>query len=425
MRIRPYIIIKLLILVVVFTYVSLVPINSYSYKIDAFLVLILSIALVIKGKNNLPLTLMFIFILYVNYSVVIAEYFIGGKLSVPFNAVKTKEIYGTTIRIMLLFMSIITVFFNGRRFDLSKDKIKPRDNWIVFYLIIFVLVYSLIVGVERGDFDSYEVKISPIFEYAKLLFLFAYFYSGESKVRKAIIFILVATFILQDTYYGGRITSLQLFIFLAVTLLVNKLSFVKIISFSIIGIVLMRIVAVYRNSYAFIDFSINSLINSLFNNYFVFDTATFAYYASATHVAAAESSDIGIRFNSLYQFAISVVVGSQDISSDVTSLVVKLGFFNLGGGLLPTHFYFWLGWFGVIGIGFLIVFLINNLKYESIYQNLLFLGIIINIPRWYLYSPNQLFRGGLFFITILFIIFWIVNEFSFRRDSIKNFKIKN
>ncbi|MGX9134411.1 hypothetical protein ACWV26_08520 [Rummeliibacillus sp. JY-2-4R] len=394
------------------------PTFSFSNKLNAFLVLVLSIILVIKSRKNIPLTIMFIFILYVNYSVVISEYFVGGQLSVPFSAVKTEEIYGETIKILLLFMSILTLFFNGRGFEVSKDTMVPRDNSIIFFSIIITLLYLLNVGIERGDYSSYGVKISPIFEYAKLLFLFAFFYSGESKFKKFTIFLLVLIYILQDTYYGGRITTLQLIIFFSVTILVRKLSFIKIIFFSFIGIFLMSSIAVYRANYSFNNLNISELVKNLSENYFAFDTATYAYYASATHIAATNTSDLIIRLNSLYEFLISIFFGSQDISSEVTNLVVKLGYFNLGGGFIPTHFYFWLGWTGVIIIGFTIVLLINNLRYGSPYQNLLLLGIIINVPRWYLYSPNQLFRGALFFVSVLYVVFQILSALMNKNEVI-------
>lgn len=419
MKITQFTIIKSVIFLIILGYISLAPNNTNLSKVDAFLVLVLSVFIIIRSRKNLPLTVMFIFILYVNYSIVIGEYFVGGYLSVPFTEVKTEEIYGLTIRVMLLFISVIALFYNGKKFDVINDKLKLRDNWILFYLAICALIFALIIGVDRGDYESYGVRISPIFEYGKILFLFAFFYSGELKVRKLIIIFLIVIYILQDALYGGRVTSLQLIIFLAVTIFSNKLSLIKILICSFLGIGLLSTVGFYRNSYELTGFSIISLINNLINNYFVFDTATYAYYASATHVAAAESVDILIRLQSLYQFTISIFLGSQDISSDVTSFVVSLGFFNMGGGVMPTHFYFWLGWSGVIIIGFIVVFLINNLKYNSVYQHLLLLGIIINVPRWYLYSPNQFFRGVLFLVTILFLVFGILREQTIKRRLLK------
>lgn len=418
MKIENSMIFKLFVIAIIFTLITLSPINTYTNMISAIGVLLVSIYLLFKSRKNILFTIMFMFILYVNYSFTMGEYIVGGELSVPFYEVKTQEIYGLTIRIILLFMTVITVLYNGKSIELSKIKLEPKDNLIVFYLIISALVFSLITGVDRGDFNSYSVRISPIFEYSKLLFLFAYYFSGKSKIRITIFTLLIGIFILQDLYYGGRITSLQLMILFSITLLVNKLSFKKIFIFAAIGILLNSIVAAYRDSYSLTHVNLKQLIGNLFNNYLVFDTATFAYYASATHVAASEIANISTRFNSFYEFFKSILIGSDSIASDVTTFVSIKYFYNMGGGLIPTHFYFWFGWFGVLIISFIVVTLLNNLNFgRSEFQKILVYSIIFNVPRWYLYSPNQLFKGALFFVTILWIIFWITNSITTKIKS--------
>ena len=413
MNIRPSTIIKVIILIAIILYVTLTPLNLLGYnlsKVDAFFVLILSLILIIKSRNNLPSLIMFIFISYINYSIVIGEYLVGEYLSAPFTQVKTVDVYGLNIRILLLFMTILSLFYKGKKYDLLRDRLITKNSGFIFYLIVFMIVISFLFGINRGNLDYYEVRISPLFEYSKLLFLFAYYYSGEIKARKKVIFILLIIFVFQDTFYGGRVTSLQLLIFLSITIFVQKLTFSRVIIASITGIILMGSVGVYRSTFDLINFSLIDVINNLFNNLLVFDTAIFSYYASATHIAAFNELDFSRRLDSLINFIISIPLGSNEISSEVTHFVRELGYFNMGGGLLPTHFYFWLGWFGVILIGFLVVFIINKLKYTNDYQHLLFLGIIINVPRWYLYSPNQLFRGTLFFITFLYVGFCIIES---------------
>ncbi|WP_052124213.1 hypothetical protein [Ureibacillus manganicus] len=413
MKIQTFTIIKLSIISIIFTYVSLIPISSYTNIIDALVVLILSLLLVYRSRNNLAFFLMFIFICYVNYSIVIGEYLIIGDLSVPFFEVKTQEIYGITIRVILLFMFIVNLFYDGKNNELETIKLKPKDNFIAFYVTIFMLLVSLVIGVDRGDYNYYEVRISPIFEYSKILFLFAYYFSGNSRTRKIIFTLLIGLFIFQDVYYGGRITSVQLIILFFITMLIRKLTIKNIITITIIGVFLNSFVAAYRINYSFANVNLIGLYNNLKESYFVFDTATFAYYASATHVAATDVANISQRINSFLEFFKSIFFLSDSIESDVTTFVATEFFYNMGGGLLPTHFYFWFGWLGVILISFIVVMLLNKLKFNgSDYQKILILSVVFTVPRWYLYSPNQLIKGAIFIITLIWFLFWIIRQIT-------------
>lgn len=404
MKIRKDIAFKVLAIGLLYIYACFIPITSFSNKIDALAVLVMSGLLLYKGRKNLPLTIMFIFIFYVNYSVVMGEYITAGNLSVPFTEVKTTNIYGLTIRILLMFMTIVSLFYNEYRPSTESLKFKERKNSIIYWLIMIMLMASFFFGVERGGFDAYSVRINPIFEYSKILFLFAFYFSGKSRYKKNLIIMFVIIFILQDVYYGGRITSMQLAIFLSLTIFIEKLSFYKISLFSIIGIIFNSLVNAYRTSFTFVDISIVSIIRNLFSGYFVFDTATYAYYASATHVAASHSATIENRIQSAFEFIKSIFGVSNSPMREVTSFVSREYYFNMGGGFIPTHFYFWFGWTGVILIATILVLIINNLpKKTSSYSKLLLYTVIITAPRWYLYSPSQLFRGALFIVSILYI----------------------
>lgn len=421
MKIKVLTIFKIILILILFAYIKTFPISHYTNTFDAVLTLLLSAFLLYKSRKNQALVLMVFFIFYCNYSIVLSEYIIGEHLSVPLFEAKNIYNYGISIRILLLFMSIITLFFKDKTGNFDNYKIIPKDNKIIFYSIIAFLIYTFIFEIQRGDLDSYSVRITPIYEYSKLLFLFAYYFSGKSVIRKSIFSILIALFILQDLYYGGRITSLQLIILFSITLLIEKLSFKKIIYYGFIGVLISSLVSAYRHSYTLNSINPIELFKKLFNNYFVFDTPVYAYYASATFVAAYEVAESKIRTNSLLIFVKSIIFGSDDIIGELTIFVSRNYFVNVGGGLIPTYFYFWLGWLGVIFIACVLVFVLNNLNYiKNDYQKLLFVAIVFNVPRWYLYSPNALFRGVLFFTTLLYIMFLVINTIT-----LKNFKKQN
>lgn len=420
MKIKPIVIIKILLIVILIIYVNLNSITESSNIFEAYLTLLVSVFLLFKGRKNLVLVVMFFFIFYSNYSIILGEYIIGGDLSSPFQEVKNIYYYGVSIRTILLFMVIITLFYDGKLVDYSKQKLIPKDNYIIFYSIIMFLVYILIFEVQRGNLQIYSVRITPLYEYSKILFLFAYYFSGKSIVRKIIFFIFSCLFILQDFYYGGRITSLQLLILLITVAYPEKLTFNKIIIFGFIGIFLNSLVGAYRGSFSFENINPIRLLNAIFHSYFVFDTPVFAYYASMTHIAASEIAKISIRVESFSTFILSVFTGSDDIKGNVSALVSRDYFFNLGGGIYPTHFYFWLGWGGVICSALILILIINRIgNANNDFEKLLYFAVVFIVPRWYLYSPITLFRGALLFVTILFLFFNIINKFtSSKRRSV-------
>jgi len=403
-------ILKYFIVFLILLYSCFYPMNEFTNKIDALAVLAFSLIALIKSRKNILATIVFSIIFYFNYSIAIGEYLIGGSLSVPFTEVKTVEIYSQAIRILLLFISVVSLFYSAKPLDISKDKLYSRDNIILFYSMLFISIIVLIFGIDRqGPLDVYRVRISPAFEYSKLLFLFMYYFSGNSKFRKYILLSLSFVFIFQDFLYGGRATSVQIIILLLITIWIHKLTFKRIIlGILSFGVLTSAIIATYRSVFSLKEISLINILKSLISTYLVSDTATFAYYASATHIAASEVIETQLKLKSLLEFLKSILGFSKSELSNVTIFVSKNYFFNLGGGLLPTYFYFWLGWIGVLIISFIVVLLLNRLfSAKKDLGKLLLYAVVISAPRWYLYSPTTLFRSSLYLVVIFWGLSWI------------------
>lgn len=410
MKIKSLFIFKLTLVFLIFIYIGLSEINSYTNKFDATLTLLFSIIFLFKSRKNPLVCLVAFFMFYCNYSIVMGEYIIGGNLGIPLYEVKNTHFYGLTIRILLLFISIITIFYNNKQLNLSEFKLIPKDNVVVFSGIYLILIYIVLFGIKRTELNSYGVSITPLYEYSNLLFLFAYYFSGTSKIRKSLFIILLSIFILQDFYYGGRITSLQLIFLFLLTVFIPRLSFKGILMYGLLGLFINSLVAAYRKDYSLEIADLFGIIPKLINGYFVFDTPVYAYYASATHVAATEIAEFNVRLSSFIEFIKSIVLGSNNVISNVTGYVSINYYQNIGGGIIPTHFYFWLGWLGVIVISIIFVLIFNRLAFpKSDFQKMFFIMVILTVPRWYLYSPLGLFRGSIFFLIILFVSFLSLN----------------
>ncbi|CAH0305413.1 hypothetical protein [Priestia megaterium] len=400
---------KVIIVLLVISYILLSSPSVSTNKISAGMTLFFSLLLLYRSRKNLPLLIVSIFIFYCNYSVIIGEYFVGGELGTPMTQTKTVGIYGLTINILLLFMVVLSLFIRSGKLEYSKIVIKPKNNSVIFYTLICGLMYIFIFGVNRTHFSSYEVSITPMYEYSSLLFLLSYYVSGGLKVRKWIITLMCVAFILQDFYFGGRITSMQLIIFLSLTMILKKLSFRRVILGAFVGILLNTVVHVYRQSYSFSNVNLISILEDLYNSYFVFNTPVFAYYSSSTHVATSEVVGWHEKGISIIEFIGSIFIGSARNLGDVTDYSNRF-FSNIGGGFIVTHFYFWLSWVGVVVAATLIIFIVNRIgSGKNDYWKLATICFIFSVPRWYLYTPLSMFRP-LFLLFVLYIITQVVHH---------------
>lgn len=424
MKIKISSVLKTIIITILYILIFNVEINEYTNTVNAILTLIVSGILVYKTRLNPLLVIVSIFIFYSNYSIVIGEYIVGGDLSVYYTEVKNTYYYGMAIKMLLMFMSTVTIFYNGKKLDSKEYKLKTKDNIIIYFAIMIMLLYILVFEVDRGNMNHYSVRISTLYAYSPILLLFLYYFSGGNKTRINIFVLISALFIVQDIYYGGRITSLQIVILIAITLFIDKIQFGKMIKLTCIGIVANSLIAAYRRSYTLYGINIFEIISNLIEGYFVFDTPVGAYYASATHIAAAESIGWDIRIESFLSFLKSIALGSKDIISNVTIFVSDNYYLNGGGGVLPSHFYFWLGWSGVILISIIVVLLFNKIgECRSDISKLIILSIISRSPSWYLYTPTNFFRSAMFMTMIMYFVFIVLNRLSLNIGR-KNIEIK-
>lgn len=413
---------KLIIVIFLFTFIYLSDASALTNKFLALLTLLFSLFFLYKSKDNIPVFIIAFFIFYCNYSIVVGEYLSGGELGAPLYEVKTIEIYNLNIKVLLLFISIISLFYKKKKVDLSTFYLKPNNNILLFIIIYIILIFVLIFGINRSELSSYSIRITPLYEYSTLLFLFLYYTSGKSTLRKLMIFFLLSLFIFQDFYYGGRITSIQLILLFVLTFLSKKLSINLIMFTGIAGIFANSLIGAYRVNYS-IDMDIISLsIKNITSNLLIFDTPLYAFYSSATHIAASQLVNINERINTLLSFILSIFIGSNNELSDVTRYVTNNYYMNWGGGVFPSHFFFWLSWGGVILGAILVLFFINKVGYsKTIFQQFISIVVIITVPRWYLYTPLSIFRP-IFLLSIVFLIFLITQTILSKEKRKKNIK---
>jgi hypothetical protein len=287
--------------------------------------------------------------------------------------------------------------------------------------------------INREASFSYEVKISPLYEYSYIIFLFAVKYAN-TKLKEIFITTLAVLFIFQDTILGGRVTSLQIMLVFAITLFYKYITIKRILLFAFVGVLFLSVIGSYRANYSYNENIVANTFLYLKKNMFVLDTVTYAYGAGITQLYAADFISVEDRVISFYNYCINVILGSSYNFSEIlnketiTNIPATASNYhiNYGGSVFPIYFYFWFGWLGVIISGILTSkYIAFFSKQKSELGSLIFLAIIVTVPRWYLYSPLALFRGPLVLLPLLFFLLkFIEHVFSIRnktKKTINNF----
>ena len=401
----------ILIMSVLIYMISILFILTYPMTLNnniflSLITLIVSILFMVKVKKNIGLFIIGLLIAYVNYSIFIGEFLFFETLTTPFTSLKTIDNYGLAIKSVLIFIWTLFYFIK----DIQPLHITYRYENLIFIVSVLFLVYILIFGIIRTPQESYQVAITPLYEYSKLVLIAGFVFSGNKKGLKIILSLLALLLSLQDIYYGGRITTIQIGLIVLFMMFHHQINYKNILLLFIVGLIGLEAVNIYRYNYDISQIDL-SILSQIINKYLMFDTATFAFYSSITHIEVSSLLSLGERLSWFVEFMLSMVeLNTKNI--DISLYISNNYYLNYGGGLITSWFYFWLGYLGIIFISLLTAFLIRYaLKNTSLFHTLIFFVIVVTVPRWYLYSPNHLIRGlllmAIFYACVRLYFKWI------------------
>lgn len=386
----------LLLIILILIYVLGMP------EILAICLMLLSGIFFIKCRQDIYLLFLSIPIVYANYSISMGE-FLAKNLRVSLNGLRfgAYTYYVDVLLMLNIFILILTIFIKPK---VSRPLMKLKNNNIFFIALYVIILLINIFFFDRSNSDNYLVRTNSVHGYMYLLVLFLIYYSGNNKIKRFAILILVAISVGQSLIFGGRLAILPNIILTLLMLYKDKLKFFPTTAIIMFGIVIFAWIGSIRGG---AEVSLSEIIRIMQDTYFVQDTSVYAFNSSVTHVATSHMFLLENRVLSLMGFLASIFIGEVGPFTqmgNVTSLS-DTSFNNLGGGIIVTHFYFWLGWLGVILSGFLIVWIWNGLnKAKNDLSQLTLIAITSITSSWYLYSPLQLFRILLFFIPILYYV---------------------
>ncbi|KYP20850.1 hypothetical protein [Streptococcus parauberis] len=402
--------------------------NQYSKSMAVFLgvlLLIASIQLTIKYKDDKFYVLLFSIILYVNLSLFFGDIVNSGKTVLQSSSLAWQIYRGTNFEIIFLkylavFLTSLNLLSGYYQFSPEKDNLKNRENIFVFIIGITFLIIALLKGYSTHTGGSYESNATPIYEYAVLVFLLTWFYSGQKFWRHVVLLIYSVFYISQAFLQGDRSSAFPMVVMILL-LYFKRLELWKIIVSTFMGVILSNILSVYRESYSIENFLKNYILKyGAFN--LASDTVSMSYYTGISMQAVKEM--LGNTSHYFKDFLIGIFAGGSFRNADVIQFS-KLYAINKGGGLVVGNFAFWFDLFGVLVLSLFVSYVINKVgssKYD--FQKVWKIYITVTVFRWYLYTSFVFFRSVCFIFPVLYFLFDFIDSISKREkySLTKSFK---
>lgn len=394
-------------------------IKTYSETMQIYLgilLLLISFQLFIRHKNDRIYIILFAIILYINISIFLSDCLTKGSLSLPIETLTWQHLRGTVYEIQFfnalnLFLSMLNVIdsFSRKDVDLKKFKLKNKDNQIVFYACLLIMLIGLLTGYKNSSTVSkYTSDTTTLYEYCVLFCLFAWYYAGVKKSHHILIWTYAILYILQALIYGDRSSCFPM-ILLMIILYFRSMPLHRIIILALSGIITANLIAVYRANY-----STSGLLDNYILRYglksFTSDTVSQSYYTGVSLCYVRDLITAPIKY--FQDFIIGIFVGGDYGNANVIALG-KLYTTNKGGGLIISNFYFWFGYMGSIILGGVLGFLIRKLENnKNNFLSIWKIYLTTTVFRWYLYTSFDLFRGCIFVFLVVGFTLYLVDKLT-------------
>lgn len=314
------------------------------------------------------------------------------------NIIYVNDLYMTDIKFKTLITYCLFILASYLFIKPTKNiEWKYQTNNIAYCMFVAMHILALIFGINRTQNDgTYIVRINTFYELIYFYVFFQIIYSGGDKKKLALTFALSCIAIIQDLYYDGRITSLQ--ILLVVFICYYKKFPLKLL---IPTILILLIIFIYiGNTRVNADYEFD-----LVDNLLKIDTFYFAFQASETHVYVYDYIDLGTRLNSLLGNLLNTIFIDNGAVYNVSAITHEY-VNHYYGGYIFTWFYFWGGYVGSFFIGWLVTYIINhNIKRNKSLNSYILILCFATMPRWFIYEPTILFKYAMLSTILVHLIF--------------------
>lgn len=406
---------KLSYLFIVFFSITSFFMNTKFNIIISFILLGINIWNVYRCRKNWLLLMIMMFILYFNYSICIANYI------QPIDTIYTQpSMIGdyasdVSLRCLFLFSSLLSLYLPKKivKMNISNVFLENRHtSKLISIGIIFILFILTVLSLKISIGQEVRQESSSIFEYSMILTLIGFYYAGSNKYYRLILIILSSGLAFSTILNGDRITSLIIFVCLYLVCMSNRYSLYQVLPIGIVGLLLFTSIGQLRNDFSFSINNIMKAFGSLIDTRLANDTSYAAYYSSMSFLSFAETIDVNARFMFFLRFLLSIVFGSSISNSNLTLYVQRYFRWQGGGGLFPVYSYFYLGIIGVFIFSAIFIVIFKYANKKNINKEVICYLIFVcsMTPRWYLYTPTNLFRS-LLIMWIVFKLFKIIDHY--------------
>lgn len=358
----------------------------------------LTIVQIAGARNNIYLLLFAIIIAYVNYSIIVYFHFSSPPSTSNYYAYVGSRYANVAIGILLLFLSIMTLFFPcGGEGSTSVRAIFTRHtnfNALIVIVVCAVLTYILLFGYTPGEALGERGQTSTVYESATIFLLIGFYFSGDRRGAQLIMQAFAVALALEGLLFADRIAPMQFLLCMYIVYYIDRLPQSFTVCALIGGILVLGFIGedrVVDSSYSFSHF-----IDTWLDRKGAQSTFPAAYHASITFVAFKDVTSISQQLSLFWDFLVSQVIGTKQVETGSLAEVTREFYWHNYGGIYPFFFYYYLGIAGVVLGSILPGLYIRVVAKMDMFTNpmlvVLSVFFIVTVFRWYVYSPTTLLR---------------------------------
>lgn len=331
----------------------------------------------------------------------------GVKISVYEAFNKPQYFYKSSI-VHYLGLVVFFIFYTPSPEHMEKP-VYIYNPWL-FCLGVLGALLAFVFGktgdvnvLSNGNYGHSGASHSSLYEYFMLFYVMAYFFHGNKKRMRWILYILGGMYVIKNTLFGGRIETVMLCMGLLAMEFQYRLKFSTIIVCLIIGYVLMSALGEIRGGGSF----------------------EMADFFQQKHTISTQEADV--NYSSARMIGI-VTDGYMSNSLRITAFLYFLAAFFLpwsllpqwtnlswyrgnqfgcgGGGLFTAYIYVYLWYIGIILVSRLIIGAIQK-QGRSTYSLAAFINVLtlVTLPRWYAYNVIAFFKLGVLGGCVIYLMY--------------------
>ncbi|MGL4853606.1 MAG: hypothetical protein ACRC3Z_13390 [Phocaeicola sp.] len=376
-----------------------------------------------KAKNTI-LLIVFAFIFL--YTLPPYSFYFKGIYLSGHNRNFTYETVNFVNLIFSLFLLSINTFIDIPK-ETELPKIKSENNQLIYFPLLILSFIIVLIAKRQGNVYSglgEEVTVSSLNEYVLIFFALLIAYGGKYKLGVYLNNFLFLIYAFFAIIAGGRIELVLLFMLLFSVKYYSFFSLKKIIILCVFGFWIMSIFGNIRsNPQMLLTSEVTDILNPFSEKEYLHNSLNSnegdVFWASERLVILKNEGILSIdkRIIAALSFFSSVLIPSsmlpeEGVLSSYRQDILTTG----GGGLAPVYFYIFMGFPGVVLLGYFCAKILSRFK-EGIskYRYFYSLFFIITVPRWISYTPISIIKLAVWAVIIYYFIKCI--DFTIKKMS--------